>query len=179
MIEGVVVVVMPAYNAASTLEELPSIVGRKILVDDHSPGDTVRIARELGWKAILHRRTYGCGGNQKTCCRAALDSGADIIVMVHPGYQYNPTIVTAMAGMISSGVYDAVFGSRILGGGALRGGMPRYKYVVNRFLTAFENLLLGASSPNTTPDSADSAAKSWKGCRSSKIPTTSYSIIRC
>jgi glycosyltransferase involved in cell wall biosynthesis len=149
LIEGKrIAVVMPAYNAARTLEatvrELPSIVDVKILVDDHSRDDTVRIARNLGLKIIVHNRNYGYGGNQKTCYRAALDSGADIVIMVHPDYQYKPTLVAAMAGMISSGVYDAVLGSRILGGGAMRGGMPRYKYVANRFLTAFENLLLGA-----------------------------------
>jgi len=149
LIEGKrIAVVMPAYNAARTLEatvrELPTIVDTKILVDDHSRDATVEIARDLGIKVIVHNRNYGYGRNQKTCYRAALDSGADIVIMVHPDYQYKPTLVAAMAGMISSGVYDAVLGSRILGGGALRGGMPRYKYVANRFLTAFENLLLGA-----------------------------------
>jgi glycosyltransferase involved in cell wall biosynthesis len=149
VIEGKrVAVVMPAYNAAKTLratvDELPSIVDTKILVDDHSRDDTVRLARELGLQVIVHEKNYGYGGNQKTCYRAALDSGADVVIMVHPDYQYKPTLVAAMAGMISSGVYDVVLGSRILGGGALRGGMPRYKYVANRLLTAFENLLLGA-----------------------------------
>jgi glycosyltransferase involved in cell wall biosynthesis len=149
VIEGKrIAVVMPAYNAAKTLratvDELPSIVDTKILVDDHSTDDTVRVGRELGLRVIVHERNYGYGGNQKTCYRAALDTGADIIIMVHPDYQYKPTLVAAMAGMISSGVYDVVLGSRILGGGALRGGMPRYKYVANRVLTAFENLLLGA-----------------------------------
>jgi glycosyltransferase involved in cell wall biosynthesis len=141
-------VVMPAYNAAKTLRatvrELPRIVDAKILVDDHSGDETVRIARELGLQVIVHEKNYGYGGNQKTCYLAALDSGADIIIMVHPDYQYKPTLVAAMAGMISSGVYDVVLGSRILGGGALRGGMPRYKYIANRLLTAFENLFLGA-----------------------------------
>ena len=139
---------MPAYNAAKTLSatvaELPAIVDAKILVDDHSTDETVRVARELGLQVIVHEKNYGYGGNQKTCYRAALDSGADIVIMVHPDYQYKPTLVAAMAGMISSGVYDVVLGSRILGGGALRGGMPRYKYVFNRLLTAFENLFLGA-----------------------------------
>jgi glycosyltransferase involved in cell wall biosynthesis len=149
VIEGKrIAVVMPAYNAAKTLEatvrELPTIVDTKILVDDHSRDETVRIARALGLEVILHERNYGYGGNQKTCYRAALASGADIIVMVHPDYQYNPRLVAAMAAMIVSGVYDVVLGSRILGGGALRGGMPRYKYIANRLLTAFENLLLGA-----------------------------------
>jgi glycosyltransferase involved in cell wall biosynthesis len=149
VIEGKkVAVVMPAYNAAKTLgatvRELPRIVDATILVDDHSVDETVRIARELGLQVIVHEKNCGYGGNQKTCYLAALDSGADIIIMVHPDYQYKPTLVAAMAGMISSGVYDAVLGSRILGGGALRGGMPRYKYVANRLLTAFENLFLGA-----------------------------------
>ena len=148
MIEGKrIAVVMPAYNAARTLEvtvrELPSLVDVRILVDDHSTDDTVHIAKELGLKVIVHDRNYGYGRNQKTCYREALASGADIIVMVHPDYQYKPTLVTAMVGMIASGVYDVVLGSRILGGGALRGGMPRYKYVVNRVLTAFQNIFLG------------------------------------
>ncbi|HTS10683.1 MAG TPA: glycosyltransferase family 2 protein [Candidatus Limnocylindrales bacterium] len=143
-----VAVVMPAYNAAKTVEatvrELPSIVDTKILVDDHSSDETVRVARDLGLRVLVHDRNYGYGRNQKTCYREALASGADIIVMVHPDYQYKPTLVAAMAGMIASGVYDVVLGSRILGGGALRGGMPRYKYLANRFLTAFENLMLDA-----------------------------------
>jgi len=148
MIEGkCIAVVMPAYNAARTLEvtvrELPSLVDVRILVDDHSTDDTVHIAKELGLKVFVHDRNYGYGRNQKTCYREALASGADIIVMVHPDYQYKPTLVTAMVGMIASGVYDVVLGSRILGGGALRGGMPRYKYVVNRVLTAFQNIFLG------------------------------------
>src|SRR4029077_11251931 len=148
MIEGKrIAVVMPAYNAAKTLEvtvrELPSLVDVRILVDDHSTDDTVHIAKELGLKVLFHDRNYGYGSNQKTCYREALASGADIIVMVHPDYQYKPTLVTAMVGMIASGVYDVVLGSRILGGGALRGGMPRYKYVVNRVLTAFQNIFLG------------------------------------
>ena len=142
MIEGKrIAVVMPAYNAAKTIEatvrELPSIVDIKILVDDSSTDDTVRIARELGLRVLVHDRNYGYGRNQKTCYREALETGADIIVMVHPDYQYKPTLVAAMAGMIASGVYDVVLGSRILGGGALRGGMPRYKYVANRFPDGF------------------------------------------
>jgi glycosyltransferase involved in cell wall biosynthesis len=149
VIEGKrIAVVMPAYNAAKTIaatvRELPSIVDTTILVDDHSRDDTVQVARELGLQVLVHGKNYGYGANQKTCYRAALDAGADIVIMVHPDYQYKPTLVAAMAGMISSGVYDVVLGSRILGGGALRGGMPRYKYISNRFLTAFENLLLGA-----------------------------------
>jgi glycosyltransferase involved in cell wall biosynthesis len=143
-----VTVVMPAYNAAKTLEatvrELPAIVDTIILVDDCSSDDTVRIARELGLTVLRHEANYGYGRNQKTCYRAALASGADIVVMVHPDYQYKPTLVTAMASMISSGVYEVVLGSRILGGGTLRGGMPFYKYVSNRLLTGFQNLFTGA-----------------------------------
>jgi glycosyltransferase involved in cell wall biosynthesis len=148
MIEGNrVAVVMPAYNAARTLEqtarEIPDSVDIKILVDDHSSDDTVSVATRCGLKVFVHKSNRGYGANQKTCYREALASGADIIVMLHPDYQYNPALVPAMAGMIASGVYDIVLGSRILGG-ALRGGMPLYKYVANRFLTAFENFAVGA-----------------------------------
>lgn len=149
MIEGKrIAVVMPAYNAAKTLEatvnELPALVDTKILVDDHSRDDTANLARKLGLRVLVHDRNYGYGRNQKTCYREALATGADIIIMVHPDYQYKPTLVAAMAGMIASGVYDVVIGSRILGGGALRGGMPRYKYIANRLLTAIQNIFLGA-----------------------------------
>jgi glycosyltransferase involved in cell wall biosynthesis len=139
---------MPAFNAAKTLEktaqELPDAVDIKILVDDHSTDDTVRIAELLGLQVFVHQKNYGYGRNQQTCYREALTAGADIVVMVHPDYQYTPLLVTAMVSMIGFGVYDVVLGSRILGGGALRGGMPFYKYVANRFLTAFQNLLTGA-----------------------------------
>lgn len=149
MIEGKrIAVVMPAYNAAKTLEatvnELPALVDTKILVDDHSRDETVELARKLGLRVLVHDRNYGYGRNQKTCYREALATGADIVIMVHPDYQYKPTLVAAMAGMIASGVYDVVIGSRILGGGALRGGMPRYKYFSNRLLTAIQNVFLGA-----------------------------------
>jgi glycosyltransferase involved in cell wall biosynthesis len=141
-------VVMPAFNAGKTLEktvrELPDIVDMKILVDDRSTDETVRIARELGLHVFVHERNYGYGRNQQTCYREALARHADIVVMVHPDYQYTPTLVTAMASMIAYDVYDVVLGSRIIGGGALKGGMPRYKYVANRFLTAFQNMLTGA-----------------------------------
>ena len=143
-----VVVVLPAYNAARTLRdtvaEIPDIVDTTILVDDGSTDDTVRIARELGLLVYVHDVNYGYGRNQQTCYREALSSGADIVVMVHPDYQYTPTLVTSMAAMIVYGVYDVVLGSRIIGGGALRGGMPLYKYVANRFLTWFQNTLMGA-----------------------------------
>ncbi len=144
-----IVVVMPAYHAARTLEatwrELPhDIVDEVLVVDDSSADDTVAVARSLGLDVILHPRNTGYGGNQKTCYTHALAHGADIVVMVHPDYQYDPRMVTAMAGMVASGIYDIVIGSRILGGGALAGGMPLWKYAANRVLTLLENLLLGA-----------------------------------
>jgi len=144
-----IVVVMPAFHAGRTLEatwrELPrDIIDDIIVVDDASDDDTVAVARRLGLEVILHPRNMGYGANQKTCYREALARGADIVVMVHPDYQYEPRLVTAMAAMIASGVYDMVIGSRILGGGAIKGGMPLWKYVANRVLTLFENLLLGA-----------------------------------
>lgn len=149
MINGkVIAVVMPAYNAAKTLEktvhELPEIVDLKILVDDHSSDQTVDVASHLGLRVFVHEKNYGYGRNQQTCYREALVAGADIVVMVHPDYQYTPLLVSAMAGMIAYGVYDVVLGSRILGGGALKGGMPVYKYIANRFLTAVQNLFTGA-----------------------------------
>jgi len=143
-----IAVVMPAYNAEGTLpatvRDLPDLVDIKILVDDHSDDGTVRLAEELSLKVFVHEANYGYGRNQKTCYREALASGADIIIMVHPDYQYNPRLVTAMASMIAYGVYDVVLGSRILGNTALKGGMPLYKYVANRFLTAFQNLFVPA-----------------------------------
>jgi glycosyltransferase involved in cell wall biosynthesis len=137
---------MPAYNAEKTLEqtvgELSDVVDIKILVDDSSKDQTAELSRKLGVQTFIHDANYGYGRNQQTCYREALAAGADIVVMVHPDYQYTPSLVPAMAGMIASGVYDMVLGSRILGGGALRGGMPFYKYVANRLLTAFQNLFL-------------------------------------
>ena len=143
-----VTVVLPAYNAARTLRqtvaEIPrDIVDDVILTDDASRDDTVAVARELGLHTLRHDRNRGYGGNQKTCYQAALDRGADIVVMLHPDYQYTPRLVTAMASMIVSEQFDVVLGSRILGQGALAGGMPAYKYVANRALTLVENLLLG------------------------------------
>lgn len=142
-----VAVVMPAYNAEKTLErtvqELTDIVDIRILVDDSSKDRTAELAQQLGVKTYVHDSNYGYGRNQQTCYREALAAGADIVVMLHPDYQYTPLLVPAMAGMIASGIYDMVLGSRILGGGALRGGMPRYKYISNRFLTAFQNVFLG------------------------------------
>ncbi len=142
-----IAVVLPAYNAEKTLQatvrELPETVDIRILVDDHSSDKTVELAEQLGLKCFIHDRNYGYGRNQQTCYREALAEGADVIIMLHPDYQYTPLLVTAMASMVAYGVYDVVLGSRIIGGQALRGGMPFYKYVANRFLTAFENLFLG------------------------------------
>jgi glycosyltransferase involved in cell wall biosynthesis len=143
-----IAVIMPAYNAAQTLEktvkEFPEIVDVKILVDDHSTDDTVEIASRLGLQVFVHQKNYGYGRNQQTCYREALAAGADVVVMVHPDYQYTPLLITAMASMIAFDVYDVVLGSRIIGGGALKGGMPAYKYVANRALTALENIFTGA-----------------------------------
>jgi glycosyltransferase involved in cell wall biosynthesis len=142
-----IVVVLPAYNAERTLEdtvrELPEIMDECILVDDHSRDQTAALARKLGLTVRVHEKNLGYGGNQKTCYREALAHGADVVVMLHPDYQYSPLLVTAMASMVAYGVYDLALGSRILVGGALRGGMPFYKYVANRALTIFENLLTG------------------------------------
>jgi glycosyltransferase involved in cell wall biosynthesis len=146
--EKTVAVVLPAYNAASTLkstvDELPAIVDYRILVDDASRDGTAGVARQLGLSTFVHDANYGYGRNQMTCYREALRVGADIVVMVHPDYQYTPRLVTAMASMIAYDVYDVVLGSRILGGTARSGGMPLYKYVANRLLTAAQNLMLGA-----------------------------------
>ncbi|MGA2219092.1 MAG: glycosyltransferase family 2 protein [Terracidiphilus sp.] len=142
-----IAVVMPAYNAERTLEmtvrELSDVVDIKILVDDSSKDGTAELSRQLGVETFVHDANYGYGRNQQTCYREALAAGADIVVMVHPDYQYTPLLVPAMAGMVASGVYDMVLASRILGTGALKGGMPLYKFISNRFLTAFQNLLLG------------------------------------
>jgi glycosyltransferase involved in cell wall biosynthesis len=141
------IVVMPAYNAELTLhksyEELPlDIVDEIIIVDDYSRDRTVDLALELGLTTYRHARNLGYGGNQKTCYAAALDRGADVVVMIHPDYQYSPKLCGAMAWMVASGEYDVVLGSRILGKGALAGGMPLYKYIANRVLTFIENIML-------------------------------------
>lgn len=142
-----IAVVMPAYNAEKTLErtldDLPTSVDIRILVDDGSKDNTAALAGRLGVRTFVHDSNYGYGRNQQTCYQEALAAGADVVVMVHPDYQYTPALVTPMASMIAYGVYDVVIASRILGGGALRGGMPLYKYIFNRFLTAFQNLFLG------------------------------------
>lgn len=142
-----VIVVLPAYNAEKTLEDtwrdIPPEVDDVVLVDDCSRDNTVELAQKLGIVTVVHEANTGYGGNQKTCYRIALEMGADIVVMVHPDYQYTPRLVTAMAAMIAYGEFDAVLASRILGVGALKGGMPLYKYIANRFLTLVENVLLG------------------------------------
>ena len=143
-----VVVVLPAYNAEATLlstyNEIPmNVVDDVILVDDNSTDQTVQLAEQLGIFTIVHPENRGYGGNQKTCYQAALDRGADIVVMLHPDYQYTPKLITAMASMIAEGEFDVVLASRILGVGALAGGMPVYKYIANRFLTLVQNILVG------------------------------------
>ena len=144
-----VVVVMPAYNAARTLErtvrEIPlDLVDEVVVTDDASSDDTAAIARRLGLRTLVHGENRGYGGNQKTCYREALRLGADIVVMLHPDYQYTPKLLPSMIGLLTDGPFDVVLGSRILGGSALAGGMPRYKYIANRILTATQNLLAGA-----------------------------------
>lgn len=142
-----VCVVMPSYNAEKTLQktydEIPkNIVDEIILTDDASKDRTVEVAKSLGIKTFVHNQNRGYGGNQKTCYKAALDLDADITIMLHPDYQYTPKLITAMASMIAEGVFDAVIGSRILGNKAMKGGMPIYKYVSNRFLTLIENTII-------------------------------------
>ena len=144
----VITVVLPAYNAESTLkktfDEIPfDIVDHVVLVDDKSTDSTIKIAQELGIKHIIsHDKNKGYGGNQKSCYNKALSLGSDIVIMLHPDYQYTPKLLHSMAYLIANGVYSVVFGSRILGKGALKGGMPLYKYISNRFLTFFQNLLM-------------------------------------
>lgn len=142
-----VVVVMPAYNAAKTLEktysEIPfEYVDDVILVDDASKDQTPFVSKNLGIYTVVHTHNQGYGANQKTCYEEALKKGADIIIMLHPDYQYTPKLIAPMIAMIASGVYDVVLGSRIIGGGALKGGMPLYKYISNRFLTFVQNVLM-------------------------------------
>lgn len=142
------VVVMPAYNAEKTLRqtysEIPlEIVDEIILVDDKSDDNTAVVSKGLGISTILHTENLGYGGNQKTCYQAALEKEADIVIMLHPDYQYTPKLITAMATLIAEELFDCVLGSRILGTGAIKGGMPHYKYYANRLLTLFQNILLG------------------------------------
>ncbi|MEM8900063.1 MAG: glycosyltransferase family 2 protein, partial [Bacteroidota bacterium] len=143
-----VVVIMPAYNAEVTLEatfrEIPfDIVDEVILVDDHSSDNTVEVAKKLGIHHVIrHEKNLGYGGNQKTCYQKALDIGADIVIMLHPDYQYTPALIPSMTHLIASDLYPVVLGSRILGKGALKGGMPKYKYIANRSLTFIQNVLV-------------------------------------
>ena len=141
-------VVLPAYNAGRTLETTfheisPHVVDDVVLVDDASTDDTLKVARKLGIFAVAHGKNKGYGGNQKTCYHLALERGADIVIMLHPDYQYSPKLLLPMASMLCSGLFDVVLGSRILGQSALAGGMPLYKYVANRALTLVQNILLG------------------------------------
>ncbi len=143
-----VIVVLPAYRAEQTLaktyQKIPlDLVDEVLLVDDASTDGTVQVAEKLGIRTFVHEQNRGYGANQKTCYDEALRAGADIVIMVHPDYQYDPRLIAAMAGMIASGIYDLVLASRILGGKAIEGGMPMYKYVANRLLTSFENIMLG------------------------------------
>ena len=143
-----VVVVLPAYKAAKTLlqtyNEIPfDIVDEVILVDDNSPDNTIDVGRNIGIKHIIkHENNLGYGGNQKTCYNKALELGADIVIMLHPDYQYTPKLIHSMSYLIANDVYPVVIGSRILGKGALKGGMPMYKYIANRFLTFFQNVMM-------------------------------------
>jgi len=144
-----IVVVLPAYKAALTMErtykEIPfDIVDEVVLVDDHSPDDTVGVGKALGIRHIIrHEVNTGYGGNQKSCYRKAIELNADIVIMLHPDYQYTPKLIHTLASMIAYDVYPVAFGSRILGKGALKGGMPMYKYIANRILTLFENIMIG------------------------------------
>ncbi len=143
-----IVVVLPAYNAEKTLkktfEKIPhDIVDDYILTDDASTDRTVEVAKQLNIKTVIHGENKGYGANQKTCYTEAVKAGADIIVMLHPDYQYNPRLITAMSSLVAEGLYDVVLGSRILGIGARKGGMPLYKYISNRFLTLVENMMIG------------------------------------
>ena len=154
-----IAVVMPAYNAAKTLRKTydevmaQGVVDRVIVVDDASRDETAAMARDLPNVLVhVHEKNRGYGGNQKTCYRLALAEGADVVIMVHPDYQYTPKLILAMASLIAGGLYECVLGSRILGGGSLKGGMPGWKYVANRALTFAENLLLGAN-PKRARDS--------------------------
>ena len=143
-----VVVIMPAYNAEKTLEKTyneiyQNFVDEIILVDDFSSDETKEVAKRLNITTIVHEKNKGYGANQKSCYRAALKAGADIVIMLHPDYQYTPKLVPAMASMMAFDEYDAVIASRMLGNSALKGGMPLYKYISNRFLTEFENVVIG------------------------------------
>ena len=179
-----VAVVMPAYNAELTLEatvrEIPELVDIRILVDDYSKDQTVALAQRLGLQVYVHDRNYGYGRNQQTCYREALAAGADVVIMVHPDYQYTPLLVTAMASMVAYGVYDVVLGSRIIGGQALRGGMPLYKYIcqplpycVREPVPGREAFRVSHRLSRLQPESADRPAAAGE------LATTSFSTTRC
>lgn len=178
-----IVVVLPAYNAAKTLRatvaELPEVVDDVILVDDDSSVETVAVARQLGLEVVIHDQNRGYGANQKTCYATALEHEADVVVMIHPDYQYSPLLATALASMVAYGVYDVALGSRIFGGQALRGGMPVYKYISNRALTIFENIVLGASLSEYHTGYRAFSRQLIEDCRSKRTPTTSYLTTRC
>ena len=179
-----VVVVLPPYRAAKTLErtvrEIPAdVVDEVILVDDASSDETVELDSRPGLRTFAHEINLGYGASQKTCYREALKLGADIVVMLYPDYQYDPRLLTAMSAMIASGIYDVVLGSRILGATAIQGGVPFYKYVANRFLTLFQNIMLSAKlSEYHTGYRAFSSACS-RICRCWPTPMISCSTIRC
>ena len=169
-------VVIPAYNAERTLQttvsEIPSeIVDAILLVDDGSCDNTVSLAMTLGISTFAHNANYGYGRNQKTCYNEALKLGADVAVMLHPDYQYTPRLITAMASMIAFDVFDVVLGSRVLGGSALAGGMPRYKYVSNRLLLSFKISCNHRSSRSSTPATGPTRVRSSPHCRLWKIRT--------
>ena len=179
-----VIVVMPAYNAARTLckthEEVmeQGVVDLVIVVDGASQDETTSVAATLPNTVVhTHERNRGYGANQKTCYKLALEKGGDII-MIHPDYQYTPKLIPAMAHLIGNGLYDCVLGSRILGGYALKGGMPLWRYLANRFLTLVENLLMGAKLPNTIPFTGHIPAPCWRSSPSSWTRTTFCSTTR-
>ncbi len=183
MIDGKrIAVVMPAYNAEKTLEmtvrELSDLVDIKILVDDSSNDQTAALSKKLGVSTFIHDANYGYGRNQQTCYREALAAGADVVVMVHPDYQYTPLLVPAMAGMIASGVYDMVLASRILGGGRYGAECPSINTSPTAFSPRSRISFSESSFRNTTRASAHSLANCLRRCRSSRILTTSFSTIR-
>jgi glycosyltransferase involved in cell wall biosynthesis len=181
-----VVVVMPAYNAERTLRRTydevmaQDIVDLVVLVDDGSLDETVSIAKTLPNTLLhIHEKNIGYGGNQKTCYKLALEAGGDIIIMVHPDYQYTPKLIPAMASMIGNGLYHCVLGSRILGGYAIKGGMPVWKYIANRFLTYVQNILITAKLSEYQPDTGPFLASFWNVCPLKSIPMILCLIIRC
>jgi glycosyltransferase involved in cell wall biosynthesis len=181
-----IVVVMPAYNAAQTLTQTvdevlqQNIVDEIILVDDRSRDETVQVASSLlGVRVHVHEKNTGYGGNQKTCYRLALEAGADIVIMVHPDYQYAPKLIPALASMIANDLPPCVLASRILGGYSLQGGMPTWKYVVNRFLTAAEIFCSAPNFPNITPAIAASRRSCCRSWICPRTPMISYSTTRC